>query len=210
HEKADSNIYAEKKRYPVTDYYKKFFAREISKYQVRDGIYVPTVWATAGISPVNKLDNSDILFMKQLSPIASRIQLYLYYATYHNDQPQDPTSTEKKTILTDIIINSLSPPDTSFGNRRFDYNFFIHLPGQPPQQVNCLYLMDKEQKEELVRLFQICSGLQPVIDNITASPGSENLVKLMVDKADYTKQRVIPALLAVFAKYDSCYYKSNQ
>lgn len=202
HDNADSNLLLTKTRYPVTSYYKRYECAEVSNYAVSDLQFEAVIVEKEQIDRVVPWKNENIIYMQRLSPDSSFIQLYRYYLDYDQD-----TSLHHDPISYTIRM-SLSPPDTIFPNRSFYYIYYVHLPGQPAQQVFNLYNMSQPQRETLLHLFGEYEAMKPEVDKILADPKVANMAFTMVGRKNYTHIRIEPSLLEIFARFDRCMKKN--
>lgn len=204
HENNDSNINrsgkensAKDRYYPISTWYKRFTPEEINSYTVNGETFETVIIVADKNGNDRPWNSNNIFYLQRLSPNSSKIQLYLSFTPHsHEDGQQSGWGN----FFGEIIRDMLAPGY---------YTYYIHFPGETPHKV---WTADQSSigfaaKRKMAELFSTCPELEPLTEQIKGSSNNKDLIHAMLSKEELKYPKTIPAILAIFKKYDDCFHR---
>jgi hypothetical protein len=206
HENNDSNINRTGKEntlkdryYPVSTWFKRFTPEEINTFTV-NGRTLETVILVADKNGNDMPWNSYYIFyLPRLTPDSSQIQLYISFTPHSHG---DSKASGWGDFFGGIVMDMVAPGY---------YTYYIHFPGETPHKV---WVADQSSiglaaKTKMAELFSTCPELRSLAEQIKESSGKADLIHAMLSREELKYPKTIPAILAIFKKYDDCCYRNK-
>jgi hypothetical protein len=206
HENNDSNINRSGKEnatkdryYPVSTWYKRITPEEIHSYTVNGRTFetvLPVADKNGNVRPWN---SNYIFYLQRLTPDSSHIKLYFSFTPHSHGDTEHFGWVD---LLGEIVMDMVAPGY---------YTYYIHFPGETPHTV---WAAEQSPigfvtKRKMAELFSTCPELRSLAEKIKESSGTEDLIHAMLSKEELKYPKTIPAILAIFKKYDDCCYHNK-
>lgn len=193
-ENGDKNSY-----YPVSTWYKRFKLEEINTFSANGQTFQTVVHAPDENGNNLPWNSSHVFYLPKLSPDSAQLQLYRSFTPHsHSEEKVSGWADLLGEIVSDMLIPGY-------------YTYYIHFPADTFHKV---WMIDQSPtglaaKAKMADLFSTCPELQSLAVQIKESPARQDLIHAMLSREELKYPKTIPAMLAIFKKYDDWVYRGK-